>query len=621
MFPEDPTPPACAALLLLLPLVACAGLDLARRASADRETRAVVAPAAGFAAWLLCVYAIARLSRSFLPGLVGGTAACALLGVPHAWRLLRGQQGGALRGLARAPDLLFAALATLAIYPAVRCYFHDELLAGGHLSIAAQLENGHFPPRFVIFPQFELNYHYGFDVTAAALSAVLRLSPAGGVDAVTVLAWAYTALLGCHLGRRLCGARHGILAGVLVLAAGGIHLACPPPDAPLGHHMIGYCQVDGLFVNPPLGSYFFQHPFAAGIPLFLAALALLADRESGALRGRYALFALLFAALSECQIVLFATGLASFVAAESVANRKLDARRAAGALVAAGAALGVARALGGFFAPAPYRGGGATLLLHPGVTDSLIGTIEWHARSYGLLLPAGLAGLWLLRRERLFLGLVIAGCLLVPNVLRYAHTWDIVKFTTVGCLALAVTSAAAIQRLLADRARRPGPARLAIMALATALFVPLVAWSATFHAAAWLRTPDTSFDRAPAQLGAADLAVLARLRRAVPAGDAVYRSRHTSVTYAQITGLSVAWPDEVGGSGFSPQIVAARRRLLKNLPADADAWDRETVRWLVLDPADGVLREHADRWVAEGRAEIVMEEGDLRVVHLRPKPR
>lgn len=611
---ESPTPAACAALLLAIPLVACLGAGLARSATTDRDTRRVLAPAAAFAAWLLAVYAVARSCRSFLPGLAGGTLLCALLGVPHARRLIREGVPRITGGRRLAVFAAFAGLCVLAIFPTLRRHFHDELIPGGHLTTVAQLENGVFPPRFAVFPQFEFNYHYGFDVVAAALATTLRLSPSGAIDTTTVLALIYTAALGCHLGRKLGGARYGLLTALLVLFGGGVHLGCTEPGAPLGHRLFGFCAIEGLWINPPLGSYFFQHPFAVGIPMFLAVLSLLADDSAGPSAPRYALFGVLFAALAHCQIVLFACSTASFLVAESRHPGRLDPRRAAGALFALALACAAAIPLGGFFAPAAYRQG-PSWIPHLGITASLSGTLLWHARSYGALLPVGLAGLLHARRQRLFLGLMIAGCLLVPNVVYFAYSWDIVKFTTVGELALAVSAGCLLPRLLSRD--RPPAARYALGGLAAAAVVAMTLWSASFHATQWLRIPThTSFDHGLAPMSGPDAFVASRLRRLVPPGDSVYRKRERSKAYGQRAGLPVVWLDEAPAFGFASSLFRARTELLRVLPADAAAWSRETIRWFVLDRSDEALNEHAERWVREGKAEVVLEHRGLRVVHL-----
>jgi hypothetical protein len=606
-----PTPLACVALAAALPLVPVAGAWIAARATRDRATQALMAPVAGVALWLVSIIVLARLAHAFVPGVVGGTLLVAALGAAHGRAWLRAPRAR-LAGLRR-PGLLFAAAAVLAIVPAVRAHFHDELLVGGHMSLVAQLENGVFPLRFATFPQFELPYHVGFDVLAAALGVIFRLPTALAIDAVTLLSFVAVLLLAGRLGRVLGGARAGLLTSLLALFGGGVHLLCPAPGAPLGHHLIGYCEVDHVWLNPPLGSYLFQHPFNAGIPLFLAVILLLADRASGPRPARYALFGLLFLALSQCQMVLFACGLGAFLVAEPLPRGRLDRRRALGALAAALLAVAAALPLGGFFAAQPYRDG-PSLELHLGIATTLAGTLAWHARSYGLLLPLGLLGLWHARRERLFLALLVGGALLVPNVVRYKHTWDIVKFATVATLALALCTGVLFTRLL-RAGKGPRPLRVALVAV---LAAGCVAWSATFHAAAWLHTPKTSFEHAPEPIDADDAVVIAHLRRVVGADEGVYRSLEKAKAYNQWGGLATPFPEEVVRFfGFSPRLVQPRKRLLSVLPPSVGEWTREGIVWLVLSPNDVRLRAYARTWVKDGAAEIALEQGDLRLVHLR----
>ncbi|APR78937.1 Hypothetical protein A7982_04284 [Minicystis rosea] len=609
------TPLACVALAAAIPLVPAAGAWLVARAGVGRDTRAILAPGAGVSLWLVAVIAMARAAHHFVTGLVVGTVAVAALG---AWQARAWIRDGFAAGARRRSNLLVAAIALVAVVPAVRCYFHDELTIGGHLSIVAQLENGAFPPRLATFPQFELDYHDGFDVIAAAFGVVLRVPAALAIDLTTLLAVAYTFFLGAHLGRVLGGARTGALTGLLALFGGGVHLLCPKPGAPLGHHLIGYCEIDHVWINPPLGSYFFQHPFGAGIPLFLAVLVLLAERRSVAHPGRYALFAVLLAALSQSQTVLFACALPSFVVAESVRRAKLDPRRAAGAVAAGVASVALARVLGGFFAATPYREGSG-LELHLGIGSSLAGTLLWNARTYGVLLPLGLAGLYFARRERLFLALVIGGSVLVPNALRFRYSWDIVKFATVAELALALCTGVVLTRIGEARSASRAGRGIVVALLAGAA----MGWSATFHAAAWLAVPQTSFDHRPDAIDEVDAAVIGYLRHAVRPEEGVYRALGKAKAYDQWGGLSTPWPEEMAaGFGVAPRLLKSRQQLLKVLPASAAEWAREGIVWLVLDKVDKReqrLRAHADKWVRDGEADVALERGSLRVVHLHAK--
>lgn len=612
-----PSSPALVGLVLAVPFVPYAGAWMTSRAVADPEGRRVLAPGVGVASWLVTVEAAAQIFHNFITGLIIGTLAIALVGLWHVRDCLIRQVPLVPRAIRHKLDLVFMVGTFIVITPAVGRYAHDELFRTGHLALVSQFENGTFPPRFTQFAELEFPYHYGFDLMAAAWGTILRLSASTAIDVTTTLAWLYTAWLGCYLGRKLCGARRGTLAGLLVLFGGGIHLFCTPAKAPLGHKLMGVCDVDGVWANPPLGSYFFQHPFGLGIPFFLTIITLLADRAAGANRARYVVFAILFLAFSQSQFVLFVCGSTAFVVAESFHRRRLEFRRMAGAIGSVMFAWAGAIALGGFLANSAHRPSLA-LMFHLGATAHLWGTLLWNARTYGVLLPIGLAGLFRLRREKFFVALVALGAFLVPNIARYRFTWDIVKFATVAELALALSTAAfCIHILERYRSGKFGP--IFAKTLAAIIVIAGIGWSISFHAAAWLRIPNTCFDPVPATYRADDAAVISYLRRHVKPGESVYRSYIPSVAYGQSGGLSTPWPDEAEGFGFAPQITRARRQFLKTLPPDAPTYAAHRIVWFVLDSSDARLRKHGYQWVHDGLADIVLQQGDLLVLRLREK--
>lgn len=587
------------------------------RAVADPEGRRLLAPGVGAASWLIMLEAVAQIFHNFITGLIVGTIAIALVGLRHIRDCIVRRVPVLPRFVRHKMDVVFVVASFIVIAPAVSRYAHDELFRTGHLALVSQFENGTFPPRFTQFAEFDFPYHYGFDLMAAAWGTIFRLSPSMAIDVTTTLAWCYTAWLGCYLGRRLCGARWGVLAGLLVLFGGGVHLLCGPSTAPLGHKLMGVCDVDGLWVNPPLSSYFFQHPFGLGIPFFLTTLALLADRASGAHLPRYVLFGILFLALAESQFVIFACGSTAFVVAESFHRRRLEFRRVAGAVASVAFAWAGAFGLGGFLADSAHRPSMA-LDFHLGTTNHLWGTLVWSARSYGVLLPIGLAGLFRLRREKGFVTLVGVGAFFVPNLVRYRFSWDIVKFATVAELALALSTAAFLTHIL-ERPRDGKFAAVFSKMLAATIVIAGIGWSISFLSAPWLRVRNTCFDPAPAGYSADDAAVISYLRRHVKPGESVYRSYFASVAYGQSGGLSTPWPDEAESFGFSTQTTSDRRRFLKSLPPDATQYAAHKIVWLVLDSSDNRLRQHSARWIRNGLADIVLTHGELIVVRFREK--
>ncbi|MGZ5972580.1 MAG: hypothetical protein ACXWPK_04090 [Isosphaeraceae bacterium] len=202
-------------------------------------------------------------------------------------------------------------------------------------------------------------------------------------------------------------------------------------------------------LNPPMISYFFQHPLALGLPLAVCATLIILDRRRAGF-VRYISLALLLAALSFSQAVVFAALAGAIPVAEVFSDLSFTRRRVAGVAAAVVVALLVGRAAGGLFLPPP-DGMGLSISLQAGVAATLIDTIVWHVLTYGLLLPLGACGFFFLPRGRLFLALLLAGSLGVLNLLRYAHSWDLVKFGTVAALALSIATSATVARVFALR--------------------------------------------------------------------------------------------------------------------------------------------------------------------------
>ncbi|MGA9925355.1 MAG: hypothetical protein WBQ29_18315, partial [Isosphaeraceae bacterium] len=202
--------------------------------------------------------------------------------------------------------VLSALAATAIIAPMTLSWaFHDEQLYTGHTGIIAQLQNDHYPPRHMTFPELEYRYHYGFDLAAAAVTAVLRVSPGVAIDIITLLSWSYTWCLLWVLGDELLGRGRGWLTAVITLFGGGLPYLLALPDGYYVARFVMICEVGGMDLNPPMISYFFQHPWALGLPLAVCATLIILDRRRAGF-VRYISLALLLAALSFSQAVVFA---------------------------------------------------------------------------------------------------------------------------------------------------------------------------------------------------------------------------------------------------------------------------------------------------------------------------
>jgi hypothetical protein len=640
---EDPVFRGAALLALMLPGIFLAGRWLARWALADQVLARWAAPAAALALWLLAAHVFGRAGGAFWFALWGGTLGVGLLGYGvWAWQRWRGIRQELPAGEAPSRWLWVAGgLATVWLAGAtLGWFFHDETWVTGHLGLIAQMHNDVYPPRHMNFAQFDLRYHYGFDLLCALLAAVFRLRPDQAIDGVTLVLWLYTWGLLWVLGDRVGGRGAGGWLAAVFLFGGNLACLAEPPAAGWAARLLGLGQVGHESLLAPRVSYFMQHPWSVGLPV---AAALLLVFHAGRGRGRYVAGAALLLSLALCQIVLFLTLLGAVMAAELLANGAAgSARRWWSA--AGGVAVGLAAwSMGGFFRAMPDAGGfgmDVRASLAPTWTDTLL----WLLLSYGALLPLGLAGLWALREGRLLYAILGAGALAVMNFTRYGYSFDTVKFGTVAALALAMPTACGLRRWMSGGVQeRAAPesgacakarrltglfwARALIAALAFTVIVP----GLLFPLAFWLRLPDIPervYVRQGPLLEPDDVAVVNWLRRQVRAGEVVYRARPAAWGYPVWGGLPLAWPDVMTTRwGFSPGRIHARCRLIEDLPEDPDDLPAEPAPylaqglcWFVLGPQDGELNRRAERWLREGQAEDAFHAGDLRVVRLR-RPR
>jgi hypothetical protein len=112
---------------------------------------------------------------------------------------------------------------------------------------------------------------------------------------------------------------------------------------------------------------------------------------------------------------------------------------------------------------------------------------------------------------------------------------------------------------------------------------------------------------------------IAWLRRNLRRGEIPYRRLPEAGPYTVLGGIPLIWvTEELDWFGFSPERIARRERLTKKLPRDPGAYLAEGVRYLVLDPSDKRLMEHAARWISEGRARERARFGELRIVEILP---
>jgi hypothetical protein len=620
-----PFSPALALLLLALPGAWLLGRGLAHAISRDRAARTVLAAGLALALWLLAVHVASLALHSLRKGLPAGTLILAALGIVA--EIVRRRRGPLDRGDGRGAAAwmwITMALATAVMAPlALGFHFHDEVLLTGHLSIPAEMQNGIYPPRHLTFPDTPLRYHYGFDLLVAALTALLRLPVDRAIDVATLGLFALSWGLLWTLGERLAGRGRAWLVPLLTLFAGGLPVLCDNAEPSLAGRVLDKCMVGAHYLNPPVTSYFFQHPWSLGIPVGLTTILVFTSRRAPSEPLRLVVLAGLLAVLSMSQMALFAACLPAFVVAAAWGDDGLEPRRGLHMLGVVCAAAVAAKLLGGFLVSAPGLPGLA-FVPQAGFGATPGETLLWNAQTFGLLLPLGAAGFVVLRRDRLLFGLLAAGSLFLINAVRYGGSDDIMKYATLATLALGVLSSAFLARLFPHRSSAGLPVP-PLRTAAGALLVLSVCLSglvfALFIGADSPSVP-AGLRLQPAAVAPADVETIVWLRKRIRAGEIVYRNAAHTYEYAQWGGLPQPWIQWTARAfGFPPERIAAREKLVRGKPADVAVYVREGFRFFVLDGSreDRPLRKSAKQWIAAGKARSAVELGDVWVVELLGK--
>jgi hypothetical protein len=608
-----PFPSAEALLLLALPGVWLLARALAYAVTRDLGLRAVLPVGLCLCLWLAAVHAASLAAGSLTAGLPIATLSLAAAGVLAERRRRRRPEPGPVEGR-RPPAIVWISMAVTAalLAPAAfRFWFHDELSFTGHMSTAAAMQNGIYPPRHLSLPDVPLRYHYGFDLFTACLTALFRLQVDRAIDVATLVLWCASWCLFSCLGERLSGRAGAWLTPPLALLAGGAPIACDRPGPSAWYSVTVECGAGDRSVNAPVASYFFQHPWALGIPVAATAALLLTERRPPSAGARLFALGLALALLSLSEIALFAAVLPAIVVAEARYEGRFELRRGAALAGVAALVLGVARLAGGFFARVP-AGEPLRLILHAGFADGAASTLAWNVKTFGVLLPLGAAGLALMKRGRVLWGLLAAGSIAVVNGVRFTGTEDIMKFATVASIALGVLASAALARLLA----RPSALRVAG---AAALGASATAASVAFLLAFALDLPaiPAVLRRRPEALSSDEIEAMTFVRGRARAGELVYHARRGADGWAQWGGVPQpqrSWTDRA--FGLPGPRLTARDMMLERMPAEAGAYRAHGFVWFVLDGGEAPLARASEGWIREGTAREAARFGALRVVEL-----
>ncbi|MCC7071635.1 MAG: hypothetical protein IT383_09945 [Deltaproteobacteria bacterium] len=380
----------------------------------------------------------------FSGGMRGGALVCGALAVGvvlvERARRRRAATTGAMEPplppYTRADAVVAAALVLAFASVTLTTWLWDETSV--HLPLAAALSRGVVPAELPVFPGQPLRYHAGYACLSAIVRAFTGLATPAALDVATLASLAVTVWLSTDLGKQLGGP--SALAPLLLLACFGPLGAffADGYGVSLPLHPLPSEWIDPVTLPPPPVSNFLQHPQGIGLPLVLAAVLVV---DGARTHARFAL-ACVFAVLCGHAQTVFALVLLTGLALVAVARaRELRSVRVlaelSGILLVAGAALPLTATL-------LWPGSSVASSLSFGAQASWAGPLLARTAKHVLLLgPAAVAVVaWpvlvLARRAppRPMALLLVWGCagvaLMVPNVVRYDNSYDIVKFTALG---------------------------------------------------------------------------------------------------------------------------------------------------------------------------------------------
>ena len=439
---ENPQPAWLPLLLLTLPGIVFAACALNEIVFPREDRPLCTIPAIGMVLALLPTHVLALALGSLSLGL---TLAWSMVGVVgYAWIARHWRAFFATVLIERAGwtrKFGIAAAATLPIVlPTILLNFHDEGYFNAHQAIIAHLQNGTYPPRYLYEPNLPLRYHYAFDLAGAIVTGLLRVRLDQAIDLLTLVLWPCMFLLLWRVGEHIGGGRAGLFVAVTVCFSGGfLGLAQTVSGC-------GQCTVNELQIVPPFISYFFQHPWSIGAPIFCLIILQRAalPRLHNQLPGTAALVCSL-TLLSLSEMALFVASVVALALTEAWIFVRFRERTSATVITALGGSLIGARGIGGFFVAASYPpaggffGTGFYLRDYSG-SDAFLGQIQWNLASFGVLLVLGIVGLRQLRTEKLLLTIFVAVILATVNFLRYRDTSEINKFGAVGLIVLAMAA-------------------------------------------------------------------------------------------------------------------------------------------------------------------------------------
>ncbi len=613
-FVSNPSPKTLGALLLFLPGIWFFAQWIVSHSSLQKDAVGIV-PGLALALWILSVHVSGLLLKDFYAGMAVGTITLGCLGY-----ITLEYKGRSRVSTYAYPPLLWwsAVICTLLLLPTVALKdAWDKLsIVTGHFSITEQIVNGIYPPRHLTFANVVLPYHYGVDTLFAMVRSTFRLRFDIAIDLVTTALFFYSARLYGHIGVRLFGKKVGPFA------------AC------LGTFSSGFPFLFGFGFNDmpePVISNWFQQPWTLGIPMFLTLFLMLTNIETEkkaspsslaaimlvtmvlgiaqtALYGIFVGSVFVWAALTWLIVIVRSTGKES----TKRPHHLIDIVYAvvAGAFISLFISQTSSLILGAISQSIVPRDGV--------LRGSWSQMILWNLQCFSIPFLFGIMGMIRARKMSMPALIMALGSLFVFNGYTYLYSWDIVKFTQVVWLPLAIFAAGYLAYLLTHgRYYWRVAALVPSVCLVAANMMFLWHWGSEgfrawyigdnvgMHTALWMEFPRKNIP--PDFVNA-----LAWVRQRVRAGEiTLLPSEERTADAVVLAGLPVlltGWGDH--SLGFSLEDISRRNSIYENISSDVyQQYADEGVRWIVFSPESSIAPQ-INEWLSQQLITPVAEFGD-----------
>jgi len=436
-------------------------------------------------------------------------------------------------------------------------------------------------------------------------------------------------LLLWRLGEHVSEERVGAAVALTVCFAGGW------PALAWSSSHCGFCTINGLEVNPPFISNFFQHPWGVAVPIFCLVVLQRAalPRIDNQILG-LAAWVCSLSLLSLSQAALFAPTVIALGLTEMWNLVRYRDRSAALAIFGLALSLIGSKLIGGFFASGSYPPAGGIfdtgLLVRdfPNV-NAVLGQVQWNLASFGALPVFGIIGLLRVKNQKIFLIILAVLTFIIVNVMRYRYNWNIVKFGSVTFIVLAICAGIVLAHLAASpRTMRRrivfGLSALAIVGQG-APYPVFILWA---YDPGSLRSPFSiqmirPYFSTAYPVNSDDARAVSFLRTHMGPSDILYVAPQSAEPYASWGGLPTqvsVYPADGGGNdeyGLGTEKFAARRGLSSISETWFDRLLAEHIAWVVTDAEDHGVNAALDSPEGQHRAEMVVQYGNVRVFHLR----